>query len=689
MMCVLKENIILFKNFYTMKSFRLLFILATILTGLSGFAQSVTLQVSGYVTDQQTQAPIANHSVAVKIYPDSVNTNLTFSDSALTNLAGLYTMTFTIPYSAGTAIPIYVGTADCMGLYVGQVVFYTGSQTAFTADFSICNDSISPPSTCENYITPAAIQGLTVALHGGMMNGQPASYYWNFGDGFNAIGQDVTHTYNQQGVYNVELQTVTPDSCVDYSNISLVLMDSINPPSPCENYISVIGLQGLFVSFEGNLLYGQQASFSWNFGDGSTGNGQFVDHTYGQQGIYNVVLQTITNDSCLFSSTFQLILTDSIPNGCAGYFVATPTGNPRELNFQGFTQSNYPAVFTWQFGDGTTATGQNLVHTYCCYGTFIVMLTSTDSTGCSSTYAAPVLVYPDSTYGNLMLNGQVKAGNNWLTQGVVTLFGADQGAGYYAVQTVYIDSAGFYNFSNVSEGTYYILAYPQPDSLSGIQYLPTFYGDVVFWEQATPIYLGLPANPYNITLVSFDSIGGGDGIINGQITGGGKSMLIGGQEVLLLDAYGTPVRITYTDAMGYFSFGSLPFGDYKVNPVITGLTTQPALVVLDATNPSANVIMTINGNTITGVSEAKQAGILTGLYPNPTVNEISVTVKSNGAIKIQIIDASGKIVFVNKEIGSANGTLITIPLSGLTPGLYSLIVKDGKGNVSSKRFIKN
>jgi PKD repeat protein len=598
-------------------------------------------------------------------------------------------MTFVIPYSAGTAIPIYVGTADCMGLYVGQVVLYTGSQTAFTADFSICNDSIPPPSTCENYITPAAIQGLTVALHGGMMNGQTASYYWNFGDGFNAIGQDVTHTYNQQGVYNVVLQTVTPDSCVDYSNYTLVLMDSINPPSPCENYISVIGLQGLYVSFEGNLLYGQQASFSWNFGDGSTGTGQFVDHTYGQLGIYDVVLQTITNDSCLFSSTFQLILMDSIPNGCAGYFVATPTGNPHEMNFQGFTQSNYPAVFTWQFGDGTTATGQNLAYTYCCYGTFIVMLTSTDSTGCSSTYAAPVLVYPDSTYGNLMLNGQVKAGNNWLTQGVVTLFGSDQGGSYYAVQTVYIDSAGFYNFSNVSEGTYYILAYPQPDSLSGGQYLPTFYGDVVFWEQATPVYLGLPANPYNITLVSFDSIGGGDGIINGQITGGGKSMLTGGQEVLLLDSYGTPVRITYTDAMGYFSFGSLPFGDYKVNPVITGLTTQPALVILDATNPSANVIMTINGNTITGVSEAKQAGILAGLYPNPAVNEISVTVKSNGAIKIQIIDASGKIVFVHNETVSASGTLITIPLSGLTTGLYSLIVQDGKGNVSSKRFIKN
>ena len=671
-----------------MKSLRLLFFLALLLITGAGFSQNVTLQVSGHVFDQQTGLPVAQHMVAVTVFPDSIYTFSFYTDSAFTDQSGLYNLNFPVVFTPGIATLFSVGTFNCTWNWDQHFFVYSGNQSSFTSDFSICTDTLPPPSACENFIALNEVQELTVWLQGGLFSGQQASYYWNMGDGTATTGQNITHTYAQQGIYIVTLQTVTPDSCSDYSEHTIMLMDTIDPPSPCANYISINGVQGLTVTLQGSMVNGQAASYFWDMGDNTTATGQNVTHTYAQQGIYYVMLQTITNDSCLYTSSFPLILMDSIPNGCDGYFVVTPTGNEFERSFQGYSQSQYPTVYTWELGDGTSATGQSLLHTYCCSGTYTVTLTTSDSTGCTSTYVAPVLVLPDST-GNMVISGQVIAGNSFLNQGMVSLFGSDQYGNYYPAQTTYIDSLGMYNFWNVGTGTYLILALPQPDSLPGAQqYLPTFYGDVIFWEQATTVNLGVPLNPYNINLVSIDSIGGGDGSIAGQLLGGGKSMLTAGQEILLLDAFGTPVRIAYTDGQGNFSFTNLPFGEYSVNPVITGITTLPVEVILDETNSSATVNMTINGNIITGIIDRDQSNLIVNIYPNPANEEISVFVKSTGAATIQIMDASGKLVFMDAKTNITSGSSVSIQIKELKTGLYFLVLQDEKGNVSSRRFIK-
>ncbi len=587
-----------------MKSIRLLFAFAMILAGLAGIPQTATLLVSGHVTEMQTGFPVGSHMVALTVFGDSINFPVPFTDSTLTDPTGLYSITLTIPYTPGTAAFLTAGTYDCTMNWLLQSFVYTNTQSSFTANFSICTDTIIPPSPCANYISLVGLQGLTASFQGSVINGLAASYFWQMGDGTTSTIQNPTHTYAQQGIYNVTLQTLTPGGCSDTSDFILVLMDSI-------------------------------------------------------------------------------------PGGCASWFIATPAGNPREMAFTAITQSQFPTDFTWDLGDGNTATGQNPLHTYCCDGTYMVVLTATDTTGCSSTFAAPILVVNDST-ANLTLSGQVLEGNVPINFGMVSLVGVGPAGAYYPVQTTFIDSVGLYNFWNVSNGTYLILAYPPPDSLpGGNQFLPTYYGDVVFWEQAIPVTLGVPFNPYIIHLVSFDSIGGGGGSVGGQLLGGGKSISAGGQEVLLLDAYGNPVRITYTDPEGRFSFTSLPFGQYKVNPVITGITVQTAPFVLSATNPSAVVLLTINGNIITGLNKNKESGLITGVYPNPAADQVSLMLNAIGNVEIIIVNASGQLVISETRILSGNGSRVTIPVNNLKPGLYMILVKDKEGVISSSRIIKN
>jgi hypothetical protein len=123
--------------------------------------------------------------------------------------------------------------------------------------------------------------------------------------------------------------------------------------------------------------------------------------------------------------------------------------------------------------------------------------------------------------------------------------------------------------------------------------------------------------------------------------------------------------------------------------MITGTTTMPVQVILNSTNPTANVVMTISGHTITGISKYEQNSQIQSIYPNPAVSNISVTVKAQGSVKLQILDATGKVVLTKEQSVSDAEGLITMSVTDLAPGLYFLVIQDKNGNLSSKRFVKN
>ena len=668
-----------------MKPHKLLFILAMLISGILAYAQNTTVYVSGHVKDIVTSQPIANHLVSAHCTP-----NQPFPDSAqaITNQEGYYTLSLEVPYVSGAVTFFNVGTQDCNGAWIMQTLTASPSTVQTTAEFTICSDTMPPPSPCANFIMVNSVMSLTVSFHGATYSGTPASYLWLFGDGATATGENVTHTYPQPDIYIASLQTTTTNGC-SYTSTYTVMLDSTPPPSNCQNEIHIDSLQGLHVRFHGHINPPQAASYYWDLGDNTTKTGEIVSHTYAQNGFYMITLHTYTLDSCESYSTYPLYLGDSTNTGCSSYIVWNPTTQPGLIEFEAITPTAMPAQFVWDFGDGSTVcSGQFTNHFYPTPGTYNVVLT-TSMNNCSSTSQATVVVYPDST-GNLTIGGQVFAGNAVLQHGNVTLFETDPNVGFfYPVANAYIDSTGHYHFWNIGTGTYLVLAEPAPDSLILDHFLPTFYGDVVFWEQATPIVLGVPLNPYDIHLVNFDSICCGAGSVIGQIIGGGKSMGQSGQEVLLLDQAGNVVRITYTDAQGSFSFTNLPFGQYTVSPMVTGTTTVPVPLALSQTNPSAHVTMTIAGHLITGLINYQQAGAIEKVYPNPAVDHINVSVKKEGLVNIQIMDAIGKSVQSENVTINSVGQLVNLNVSDLKNGLYFVVIRDKDGNTSSRQFMKN
>jgi len=122
-------------------------------------------------------------------------------------------------------------------------------------------------------------------------------------------------------------------------------------------------------------------SWKWNFGDGTTSTTHNPIHTYTKTGIHTVTL-TATNSagSSTITKTNYIKVTNPIKPVAA--FSASPTSGTKPLKVQ-FTDKSTgsPTSWKWNFGDGTTSTTHNPLHTYIKKGKLTVSLTVKNAAG--------------------------------------------------------------------------------------------------------------------------------------------------------------------------------------------------------------------------------------------------------------------------------------------------------------------
>jgi 6-phosphogluconolactonase (cycloisomerase 2 family) len=106
---------------------------------------------------------------------------------------------------------------------------------------------------------------------------------------------------------------------------------AMTPDQPPRAGFSVVSKIGTVVRFAGAATDddGSPASYKWNFGDGSTGTGQNVSHTY-QAGTYDVTLTVTDDEGCSTTAVFtgQSLL-------CAGGSAASFTASVTVAGFPG------------------------------------------------------------------------------------------------------------------------------------------------------------------------------------------------------------------------------------------------------------------------------------------------------------------------------------------------------------------
>jgi PKD repeat protein len=156
---------------------------------------------------------------------------------------------------------------------------------------------------------------------------------------------------------------------------------------------------GETVSFDAASSTGTPSSFSWDFGGGVTKSGAQVTHVFAAEGTYTVRLEVGKPGNCPLGlcvasvakqvtvgaggppalvSAFNLSGADCVSE--FGVDVCTAeAGKP--ITFTDASQGGAGVTsWTWSFGDGATATGATVTHTFTRSGLFPVSLTVSDGT---------------------------------------------------------------------------------------------------------------------------------------------------------------------------------------------------------------------------------------------------------------------------------------------------------------------
>ncbi|MCO6475611.1 MAG: PKD domain-containing protein [Phaeodactylibacter sp.] len=204
----------------------------------------------------------------------------------------------------------------------------------------------------------ASSPGLTVIFQGGGDAGV-TDWQWDFGDGATGSGQEVTHTYADEGAYTVCLTTDGSCGQAEYCRVVNIVCFS-----PLADF--TFATDGLDIYFEDNSP-GAPTEWYWTFGDGQSSTEQNPHHGFDTPGLYFVCL-TATNE-CGNSSSCDFVQANcGVVNTYFNY-----DADGLSVQFTDFSSAG-TNQWRWDFGDGATSTEQNPLHDFPMTGSYDVCL---------------------------------------------------------------------------------------------------------------------------------------------------------------------------------------------------------------------------------------------------------------------------------------------------------------------------
>ncbi|PID89219.1 MAG: hypothetical protein CSB01_03145, partial [Bacteroidia bacterium] len=403
--------------------------------------------------------------------------------------------------------------------------------------------------------------------------------------------------------------------------------------SDCMNSFDYV-ITDLNVDFVGVVEGEGEATYAWDFGDNTTGEGAEIMHQYLEEGFYEVSLTTVLNDTCEFTSTQMIEVwnngggNDSTMSNCMNSFDYVITD--LNVEFVGVVEGEGEATYAWDFGDNTTGEGAEIMHQYLEEGFYEVSLTTVLNDTCEFTSTQMIEVW-DNSGGNdstMTIAGHVYVENQFIDAGMVSLYAvvADTIGGendIVLLDNVSTDSSGVYVFNNVAYNKFLILAAPVETSAYYETALPTYYGNVVNWMDATIVVVEDNNKPIvcDIDLQLAEGTTDGQGQISGNLVGEEvKAKLSNDNELILhlLDKNQNLLTFTYSAVNDNFNFSNLAFGQYTVYTEAVGLPTYPNIVTLSADNPTAEIQIYVNSTEVTtGIEDITNVEIQGNVYPNP------------------------------------------------------------------------
>lgn len=251
-----------------------------------------------------------------------------------------------------------------------------------------------------------------------------------------------------------------------------------------------------------------------------------------------------------------------------------------------------------------------------------------------------------------------------------------------------VGEQGWYEFSGLPAAQYIIKAEPSPNSAYYGDFLPTYYGDVLHWEDATIIDLTSGTDDAHIHLVAATTAAQGPGSVSGTISHETGRTGAANIPIVLSSPETGEVYMTYSSSDGSFLFSGLALGSYSIFAEIPGKSIVPKSLTLDESHNSiTGVEMLIMEHQII-FSESGIADLFVTspvIYPNPVNEHVNISIDPIRPVtlKISVTDLAGKEM-ISEEHKISKAETIILDASRLAKGFYCLIIESKDVSITEK-----
>lgn len=212
-------------------------------------------------------------------------------------------------------------------------------------------------------------------------------YSWDLGDGTTSTGQYFKHAYFINGIYNA-IVTATNYCGNSKKDTVIVVVDTSAAPNASVFSFPIPACPGDSVSF--SVYGGSFIDFLWSFGDGTNSTENYPKHVYVNTGSYTV--SVIVTNLCGKKDTATSVITiDNSSTPWVSFWPSPQVACPNSpIVFDASASSG--VTYLWNFGDGTTSTLSDPIHSFADTGIYYVFVIVTNKCGNIASYSSMVTI---------------------------------------------------------------------------------------------------------------------------------------------------------------------------------------------------------------------------------------------------------------------------------------------------------
>jgi len=294
------------------------------------------------------------------------------------------------------------------------VLTVTDDDGAFETDSFFVNIVNQPPiAIAGNDVTEFKGENITFGEFQASLDldGSIVNYTWVMGNGDVIYNATFNYTYATVGEFIVKLtvtdnnDTSSPETEDSQLTVTIVNDLPFNLTIVASNDTIE---QGMTINFTGSANDTDVLTYSWDFDDGNTTTGMNVSHTFVETGTLTVIL-TVSDGFDEVSTPYVIEVTNIIPNATFTPSV-TEASMGEEITFTAgdaidLDVANESLTYSWDFGDGSTATGAEVTHIYTTSGLKTVRLTVSDPSDDSDPFTVEINITNEAPTARITIDG--------------------------------------------------------------------------------------------------------------------------------------------------------------------------------------------------------------------------------------------------------------------------------------------